>query len=172
MLLFFICWLYLIPSLLFPLTEQGGSYSRPNLSHFFGCLGLVLIYIVVEVCVAVQSLCIFMWVLFGVLKDCLYIVSDSVWSLQISVNVLLPLWIHPQIHSTEGLCDDEPSSEERMYSSSRILMNYICTSIIGFHLLKAKLHDCPWLVRMIDSYDKRLTEQMRFNINGPFSVLC
>lgn len=53
MLLFFICWLYLIPSLLFPLTEQGGSYSCPNLSHFFGCLELVLIYMVVEVCVAV-----------------------------------------------------------------------------------------------------------------------
>lgn len=35
MLLFFICWLYLIPSLLFPLTEQGGSYSRPNLNNFF-----------------------------------------------------------------------------------------------------------------------------------------
>lgn len=30
MLLFFICWLYLIPSLLFPLAELGGSYSRPN----------------------------------------------------------------------------------------------------------------------------------------------
>lgn len=85
MLLFFICWLYLIPSLLFPLTEQGGSYSRPNLSLslFFlcGCLWLVLINMVVEVCVAVQSLYISMWVLFWVLEDCLYIVSDSVWSL-------------------------------------------------------------------------------------------
>ncbi len=68
MLLFFICWLYLIPSLLFPLTEQGGSYSRPNLNLFFwGCLGLVLIYMVVEVCAIVRSLCRFIRVLFGVL---------------------------------------------------------------------------------------------------------
>lgn len=35
MLLFFICWLYLIPSLLFPLTEQRGSYSRSLLNPFF-----------------------------------------------------------------------------------------------------------------------------------------
>lgn len=35
MLLFFICWLYLIPSLLFPLPEQAGSYSHPNLNHLF-----------------------------------------------------------------------------------------------------------------------------------------
>lgn len=40
MLLFFICWLYLIPSLLFPLTEQGGSYSSPNLNHFFWLSGI------------------------------------------------------------------------------------------------------------------------------------
>lgn len=59
MLLFFICWLYLIPSLLFPLTEHGGSYSRPNLNHFFVCLELVTIYFVVEVnC----FWCTFVWI--------------------------------------------------------------------------------------------------------------
>lgn len=35
MLLFFICWLYLIPSLLFPLTEQRGSYSCSFFNPFF-----------------------------------------------------------------------------------------------------------------------------------------
>lgn len=37
MLLFFICWLYLIPSLLFPLPEQRGSDCRPHtrISYFF-----------------------------------------------------------------------------------------------------------------------------------------
>lgn len=39
MLLFFICRLYLIPSLLFPLSELGGSYSRPNLDHLFSAVG-------------------------------------------------------------------------------------------------------------------------------------
>lgn len=79
MLLFFICWLYLIPSL-FPLTEQRGSYSRPNSnlcfflqsgigSHLHCCGGMCGSSLLVLICVS------FVWSPSG-----LRVVSESAWS--------------------------------------------------------------------------------------------
>lgn len=81
MLLFFICCWYLKPSLLFPLTELRGSYSRPNLDlfvFFVVWLGWALIYIVMEVRLAVCSLVHIAFRCFGVRKDFWYVDSDSI----------------------------------------------------------------------------------------------
>lgn len=70
---FSICWLYLIPSLLFPLTEQGGNYSRLLLNLFFSSIWLFfflsLRVFVIGLCWYAPP-CLFVWVLFAVSWNC------------------------------------------------------------------------------------------------------
>lgn len=124
MLLFFICWLYLIPSLLFPLAEQGGSSSHPNLNHFFLCLELVLIYMAAERCGAAplspEYLCEFCLEFSGIafaLLARLCSLFGSRWRFCFLCEC-------SQInHYSRGLWDDEASSEEE-----RVVHLFSCTS--------------------------------------------
>lgn len=156
MLLFFICWLYLIPSL-FPLTEQRGSYSRPNSNLCFFCsLGLVLIYIVVEVCVAVHSLCLFVWALFGVLQDCVLLAKAR--------GLLRSSWMF-------CFCCEYVQEEHVQFAYfHELLLSHVLSGYSN--LLYPTRRDCPWLVRMTDVPERRLTEKMRFSINSSLVVFA
>lgn len=156
MLLFFICWLYLIPSL-FPLTEQRGSYSRPNSNLCFFCsLGLVLIYIVVEVCVAVHSLCLFVWALFGVLQDCVLLAKAR--------GLLRSSWMF-------CFCCEYVQEEHVQFAYfHELLLSHVLSGYSN--LLYPTRRDCPWLVKMTDVPERRLTEKMRFSINSSLVVFA